>query len=154
MQEELRDRRSRTESFMLPVRWDLRWTMGFCNHRQEICLESEMDIIREVFPELLEATELNEAMESEAGRRRSMSFTSTRRQLMAGHAGRRGFYRHRSRWPVRRFGYAHNPNVRTSSPQDTAFAQSCLAQVLGPWVRQTSRFDAVTKRAIRLFQSR
>lgn len=119
---------------------------------QEISPEQESEILREFFPELLETSEANENMER--GRSRVGSYR-TRRPIMAGHSGRRSFFRRRDQWPAQRLSYSYSSDSPPAAPpQGLAWAQSCLAQVVGPWVRPTGRFDALTRRAIRMFQSR
>jgi peptidoglycan hydrolase-like protein with peptidoglycan-binding domain len=138
--------------------------MGCSNFQQEIGAEDEDAILREFFPELLEASELNEDMErggarygSGGGGRTMMSASYTRRPAMAGQAGRRNSLRKR-RWPMGGYGYGSSYDSGTTAgaapQQDWSWAQSCLAQILGPWVRQSGRWDSITKRAIRIFQSR
>src|SRR5277367_808803 len=133
------------------------------NYEQEISAENETQIVREFFPELLEASEWNENMERGRGRGRSMSSVYgsassryTRRPAMAGNSGRRSFFRRQKR--IRRDGYGYagdsDPTAGGAQQQDLSWAQGCLSQILGPWVRQTGRWDFTTKRAIRIFQSR
>src|SRR5207247_7019652 len=112
---------------------------------------------------LLEGAELNETSEQDAvlaegGRRRLPSFATTgfrgRRFPMAdGRFSRPRVFRRTKRWPVVFNQYTDDLSARSATP-DMAWAQSCLAKVMGRWVRQTGRLDSVTKRAIRILQSR
>lgn len=129
--------------------------MSCCNCGYEGDSAIESKIIREVFPELLEASELDELSEQEAlamegGRRRMASFGGARYAAVS----RPSIFRRIRRRPVRHTRYSYNLNVPQADPRDIAWAQSCLAQIIGAWVRKTGRLDAVTRRAIRNFQSR
>lgn len=132
--------------------------MGCCNCRDEIDSAGQNKIIREVFPELLEASELDETAEQEAllaegGRHRPTSFGNARFPMAAGRFSRPRIFRRNKRLPTA-YTPTYDLDARSNTLQDTAWAQSCLAQVTGRWVRQTGRLDPVTRRAIRIFQSR
>lgn len=52
-------------------------------------------------------------------------------------------------------GFAPSPvDTPAPDPQIVAWAQTCLAQVVGPWVPQDGSLDATTQRAIQIFQTR
>jgi hypothetical protein len=75
----------------------------------------------------------------------------------------RGRYSQRWPWLQGSLGFVPSPMVSgfappqidtpAPDPQIVAWAQTCLAQVVGPWVPQDGNLDATTQRAIQIFQT-
>jgi hypothetical protein len=137
------------------------------NDELEIVPEAEESIIREVFPEL------SAESESERGRypgrpsqmaRHSNMFSQNLRQPVHGGRGVGQHYQSRRRGPNSVYagigGAGRNPYSRQGGSSSNApygspqWAQSALGQTVGPWVGKSGRFDPVTRRALRIFQSR
>src|SRR5205809_3116587 len=130
--------------------------MAYGNHESEIGWEQESNIIREFFPELLTESERDQETEQESllaetGRGRLSYFSSARQPRSVSPRIRNPSWRGNRR-SSRSAPYS-NPQPRSGEPRDAAWAQSQLAQVIGPWVRQTGGSDAVSRRAVRIFQS-
>jgi hypothetical protein len=64
--------------------------------------------------------------------------------------GRWGRWR---RWPWMGSGFGFGFDPSAQDPQTIAWAQGCLAQIVGSWVPQDGMLSPVTRNAIRTFQS-